>query len=121
VSDSTPGSPSIKTGSLYDQFAETSLLSKKKFEPSGSQDVLAKIYENTLIRKDLPSATSLGNSKLTFITNPIPFYAGWDESLRKFVVTNRLLSKTKAGYEMNFKNYKLININKIFEILINMD
>jgi hypothetical protein len=22
--------------------------------------------------------------------NPIPFYAGWDESLRKFVVTNRL-------------------------------
>jgi hypothetical protein len=25
--------------------------------------------------------------------NPIPFYAGWDESLRKFVVTNRLLSR----------------------------
>jgi hypothetical protein len=32
-------------------------------------------------------------SKFFVGTNPIPFYAGWDESLRKFVITNRLLSR----------------------------
>nr|YP_009185149.1 hypothetical chloroplast RF1 [Carteria cerasiformis]ALO63467.1 hypothetical chloroplast RF1 [Carteria cerasiformis] len=31
--------------------------------------------------------------------NPLPFYAGWDESLRKFVITNKLLSRRNAGYE----------------------
>ena len=44
------------------------------------------------------------NNKLQFPTqnfslNTIPFYAGWDESLRKFVVTNRLLSRRDSGYE----------------------
>ena len=35
-----------------------------------------------------------------FLTNNLPFYAGWDESLRKFVVTNRLLSRRSSGYEI---------------------
>jgi hypothetical protein len=35
----------------------------------------------------------------SFSLNTIPFYAGWDESLRKFVVTNRLLSRRDSGYE----------------------
>nr|YP_009532133.1 hypothetical chloroplast RF1 [Volvox africanus]AXZ97314.1 hypothetical chloroplast RF1 [Volvox africanus] len=30
-------------------------------------------------------------------TTSLPFYAGWDECLRKFVVTNRLLSRRDAG------------------------
>jgi hypothetical protein len=30
-------------------------------------------------------------------TTSLPFYAGWDESLRKFVVTNRLLSRRDSG------------------------
>lgn len=33
-----------------------------------------------------------GFSKQITSLNPTPFYAGWDESLRKFVVTNRFLS-----------------------------
>jgi hypothetical protein len=32
----------------------------------------------------------------------LPFYAGWDESLRKFVVTNRMLSRQDAGYAIPF-------------------
>ena len=32
--------------------------------------------------------------------HPMPFYAGWDETLRKFVVTNRLLSRKDATYKM---------------------
>jgi hypothetical protein len=34
-------------------------------------------------------------------TTSIPFYAGWDESLRKFVVTNRLLSRRDSGLAVN--------------------
>jgi hypothetical protein len=36
--------------------------------------------------------------KNAYTTTNIPFYAGWDESLRKFVVTNRLLSRRDAGF-----------------------
>nr|QIZ74013.1 hypothetical chloroplast RF1 [Chaetophoropsis cf. attenuata FACHB-2291] len=32
-------------------------------------------------------------------TTNMPFYAGWDESLRKFVLTNRLLNRREAGYQ----------------------
>lgn len=38
--------------------------------------------------------------KQIFSSNAVPFYAGWDESLRKFVVTNRLLSRRSSGFEM---------------------
>ena len=41
------------------------------------------------------------DSKNFVNVNPIPFYAGWDETLRQFIVTNRLLSRTQAGYSMN--------------------
>jgi hypothetical protein len=40
------------------------------------------------------------NIKLALINN-VPFYAGWDESLRKFIVTNRLLSRRTSGYSTN--------------------
>jgi hypothetical protein len=35
--------------------------------------------------------------KSTVNTTSLPFYAGWDECLRKFVVTNRLISRRDAG------------------------
>nr|AWI68485.1 hypothetical chloroplast protein RF1 [Pediastrum duplex] len=38
------------------------------------------------------------NSPFMVATNPMPFYAGWDETSRKFVLTNRLLSRKDAGY-----------------------
>jgi hypothetical protein len=41
------------------------------------------------------------------LTSPIPFYAGWDESLRKFVVTNRLLSRRESGYEIPLQGQNL--------------
>ena len=34
------------------------------------------------------------------IATGVPFYAGWDESLRKFIVTNRLLTRRDAGLEI---------------------
>jgi hypothetical protein len=38
--------------------------------------------------------------------NPIPFYAGWDEQLRKLVITNRLLPRQLASYSMYTKSSK---------------
>jgi hypothetical protein len=46
---------------------------------------------------------NLETKKLTGL-NPIPFYAGWDENSRQFIVTNRLLSRQEAGYVLNLKN-----------------
>lgn len=38
------------------------------------------------------------------LTNPIPFYVGWDEQLRKLVITNRLLPRYLTGFEMKLPN-----------------
>nr|YP_009238383.1 hypothetical chloroplast protein RF1 [Bracteacoccus aerius]AMO01261.1 hypothetical chloroplast protein RF1 [Bracteacoccus aerius] len=73
-------------------------------------DFIGQISQNSLISNDknqnlLKSfdsfdETTLNNRTVSAI-NPIPFYAGWDESLRKFVVTNRLLCNKQATYAMN--------------------
>ena len=34
------------------------------------------------------------------ISNSTPFYAGWDQGLRKLVITNRLLPRSYAGYAL---------------------
>jgi len=59
-----------------------------------SLNILDKFTQNVLT----PQKTSFntGNSKLFLGINPIPFYAGWDENSRKFVVTNRLLSRKQC-------------------------
>lgn len=42
-------------------------------------------------------------SHLNFLDNVIsgPLYGGWDEKLRKFVITNKFLPRTLAGYKIN--------------------
>ena len=80
---------------------------------------LDKLYENILTPQNSFNGLYVNNSKLMLGVNPVPFYAGWDESLRKFVITNRLLSKTKAGYEMNFTNSSLENYPKLQNLKVN--
>ena len=49
------------------------------------------------------------------ITTSLPFYAGWDESLRKFVVTNRILSRRDAGLtvkDISFTNAPIQGLNE---------
>lgn len=77
-----------------------------KIEIKQNKNEFDKIYTNIFSSNKITNSTQF-NSKFMFGVNPVPFYAGWDESLRKFVVTNRLLSKAKAGYEMNFINSNL--------------
>jgi threonine/homoserine/homoserine lactone efflux protein len=66
------------------------------------------LLKSSLLEKDSQISTTVGvnagepfQKRNLLNTNPIPFYAGWDESLRKFVVTNRLLSRKEAGYSFN--------------------
>lgn len=47
--------------------------------------------QTTLSKKESPD-------KLDLVTKPL--YAGWDERLRKFVITNKLLSRKFAGYQV---------------------
>nr|QIZ74398.1 hypothetical chloroplast RF1 [Draparnaldia mutabilis] len=53
--------------------------------------------EQDLIRPTSPAL----NSKLLVNNTNMPFYAGWDNSVRKFVLTNRLLTRREAGYEIS--------------------
>lgn len=51
------------------------------------------------------------------IINAVPFYAGWDESLRKLVITNVLFSLRDASFEMKnlqkFETLKPLGINEL--------
>ena len=44
------------------------------------------------------------NTPFIQLTNPIPFYVGWDEQLRKLVITNRLSPRYSASHSMKFFN-----------------
>nr|YP_764394.1 hypothetical chloroplast RF1 [Stigeoclonium helveticum]Q06SH2.1 RecName: Full=Uncharacterized membrane protein ycf78; AltName: Full=RF1; AltName: Full=ycf1 [Stigeoclonium helveticum]ABF60203.1 hypothetical chloroplast RF1 [Stigeoclonium helveticum] len=60
------------------------------------------------------------NSKLLVNNTNMPFYAGWDDSVRKFVLTNRLLTRKEAGYEIsNIFNKK--NESQKFDIYSSVD
>lgn len=52
--------------------------------------------DETVVGKNPPRDATLVGEKRLVSTHPLPFYAGWDESLRKFVVTNRLLAATPS-------------------------
>ena len=55
--------------------------------------------QNPLLHEELEYVKTKKSPFIT-LTNPIPFYSGWDEQLRKFVITNRLLPRNVAGYSM---------------------
>lgn len=72
------------------------------------QDIFANfaktLYEKTSVSEATTENLTISNTSRKFVgMNPIPFYAGWDESLRQFVVTNRLLSRQDAGYLMTLE------------------
>jgi len=61
------------------------------------------IYSNSHYQKD--SMNQKNSLPKIVNVNPIPFYAGWDETLRKFVITNRILSSKptqEAPLQSNF-------------------
>nr|AOY36049.1 hypothetical chloroplast RF1 [Hariotina sp. MMOGRB0030F] len=80
------------------QKIENSIEPQTQILENGKNNQSFSILENltkNIMTTDILSKT---NSNFQFFvgTNPSPFYAGWDESLRKFVITNRLLSRKKC-------------------------
>jgi hypothetical protein len=69
-----------------------------------NNDIVARVAQTSLLpENNIKNNEQMLQAKQIVPTSPIPFYAGWDESLRKFVVTNRLLSRRESGYEMNMQ------------------
>nr|YP_009463615.1 hypothetical chloroplast RF1 [Haematococcus lacustris]AUW36437.1 hypothetical chloroplast RF1 [Haematococcus lacustris] len=64
------------------------------------------LYENLFNKKDI----TVNNNNLLSPNTTLPFYAGWDENLRKFVVTNRMLSRIEAGFVDNSPNNNFSNL-----------
>jgi hypothetical protein len=106
----------LKKGQIFDKdqkpIENLNLYKSKGFEDMEDifeKDSLNKIDQlsNNILTSSLlrfakeTSLSKVKNDKTSpfmVATNPIPFYAGWDESSRKFVVTNRLFSRKEAGY-----------------------
>nr|YP_009773716.1 hypothetical chloroplast RF1 [Chaetophoropsis polyrhiza]QIZ74264.1 hypothetical chloroplast RF1 [Chaetophoropsis polyrhiza] len=84
--------------------------------PNSSADMLQTLYKDIFITSppvEINKATSIGDREtamkpLLINTTNLPFYAGWDESLRKFVLTNRLLNRREAGYQSS-NSFRLDN------------
>ena len=82
-------------------------------EDNLSKNIILK-FDQPLYKNLKPTNSAIGHEELRLnnnknkpfikLTNPIPFYTGWDEQLRKFVITNRLLSRSTAGYNIKFEN-----------------
>lgn len=61
----------------------------------------------------VPANTPTQNQPLENInTTSLPFYAGWDESLRKFVITNRFLSRRDTGLSVSSTLFNTLQPNK---------
>nr|YP_009773646.1 hypothetical chloroplast RF1 [Uronema confervicola]QIZ74185.1 hypothetical chloroplast RF1 [Uronema confervicola] len=79
---------------------------------SSNSDLFYTLYKDIFLEGPSLNNIKFENNNLNFetqqsniISKPLeatnmPFYAGWDESVRKFVLTNRLLSRREAGYEI---------------------
>jgi hypothetical protein len=79
------------------------LTPKQKIILKFDQPLYKKTKENFLLHEELqPKNNEI--SPFIELTNPVPFYVGWDEQLRKLVITNRLLPQYSAGFEMKLPN-----------------
>ena len=100
---STPVQNLLNTN-LFDS-EKTNSISKIKTSENrqAPNTLLSELSYNLLSNQTLQPEVSLDSniySKPLGNINPIPFYAGWDENSRQFIVTNRLLSRKEAGYSM---------------------
>nr|YP_009106329.1 hypothetical chloroplast RF1 [Interfilum terricola]AIT95140.1 hypothetical chloroplast RF1 [Interfilum terricola] len=68
------------------------------------------IKDNFIIHEEL-YIKNLKQTPFLELTNPVPFYIGWDENLKKLIITNRLLPRFYSGFEINQINPKKLNKN----------
>lgn len=92
---------SLKRNAISNPNSSNTVVSEKK--ENQSINPLTKIYEQ-LYLKPIPSNSDSEFSKFIgkeTVLNPFPFYAGWDNSLRKFVLTNRFLTRRDTALKVN--------------------
>lgn len=85
---------SLTTDSERNSFSsETVLKYDQPLYTFGNQEKFKTFHEEL----DIPNASS------PYLNDMVsgPVYAGWDEKLRKFIVTNKFLPRTLAGYKVN--------------------
>jgi len=102
--DGFKGSASQATIATDVSFDADSSGQKTPFESEDQpqMELINQLYQNLLANKNINDSFSNDSTYSGLLPNTsLPFYAGWDESLRKFVVTNRLLSRQDAGYEVD--------------------
>jgi len=84
---------------MVNQLYENLLLNKNVSGREG--DITTQSLTRSPVLSSMDSLNNSNNMVGLLPNTSLPFYAGWDESLRKFVVTNRLLSRQDAGYEVD--------------------
>ena len=98
---------------------------EKKIATLSKKDLLEQEFETLSSQTEKKKRT-----KKSFLspTNNLPFYAGWDESLRKFVLTNRLLSRREAGFiipsteiNLNLPNFAAVTTENFTNTLQGMN
>jgi hypothetical protein len=92
----------------------TNIKSSREFYSSStlSQETKGSI-SNTISDHEMPFVPPVTVSQTPFTSTNIPFYAGWDESLRKFVVTNRLLTRRDTGLFVQNQSKTALNASII--------
>ena len=85
-------------GILFHEEVNTDLdknVAKKNQSTDKSVEIKDKLYELKEVVSDEKKIFSLEQAEST------PLYAGWDEQLRKFVITNRYQNRALAGYTVS--------------------
>jgi hypothetical protein len=97
--------PNFSNDFVYQTRSDPNTLSNSNFylNPSVSGAVLHTLYNDIFLNSDRNreyfDKPKTETKPLLVNTTNMPFYAGWDDSLRKFVLTNRLLNRREAGYQ----------------------
>ena len=105
--DENSSKVSFSTVTISDSKDETSL-KPNILNKSILSNFSNNLFEQKTLKTEKFKNVETGSRKFVGL-NPMPFYAGWDETLRQFVVTNRLLSRKDAGYAMNLSQGPVVS------------
>lgn len=85
---------------VINRYSDPGIITKDTvtFPPNYEPTTLQTATETKLIN----SSGGAPNPTKWVSATPAPFYVGWDETARQFVVTNRYLSREQSGYQMNW-------------------
>lgn len=84
---------------LYNEFnyKKTPILHEELDAPTGHQTKVSESKQFDFHESQLSLSAASKFKPFIKLENPFPLYAGWDDNLRRFVITNRLLPRTSTG------------------------